>query len=320
MAITKYTYAHIKEVASTYGTLKEFREDHPALYAAAYRNWWLDDITEHMEVKRFWTEDEIFDAARPYKTRTEFQQGNSRAYQAARSRNILDDVCAHMTVVKQPTGHWTKEEIMKVAKAEKSYKDFSNNARGAYLAAVRMKITEEIKTLYKTPARRKNWTREDVLAESKNYKTRSEFRNNSKAAYNAAQRNGWLDEACEHMTASTHKVPRGFWTRDKVMLEAIKYDSKIEFQKGSTVAYQKAHRSNWLPDVDNLYKKKKIIGDIKELMEANHELFTPEALNEARNVKILFHDPNAKDDDDMEVDLFFDDDDIGINPSMFDEK
>ena len=68
MASTKYTYAHTKEVASAYSTLKEFREDHPALYAAAYRNWWLGDITEHMEVRRFWTEDEIFDAARPYKT------------------------------------------------------------------------------------------------------------------------------------------------------------------------------------------------------------------------------------------------------------
>ena len=49
--------------------------------------------------------------------------GNSKAYQAARTRNILDDVCAHMTVVKQPTGHWTKEMILR-HKAEKSYSDF----------------------------------------------------------------------------------------------------------------------------------------------------------------------------------------------------
>ena len=123
---------------------KEFREP-PALYAAAYRNWWLGDITEHMEVRRFWTEDEIFDAARPYKTEL------SSSKVTAEHTKLRGVVISWWGMRPYDCGETTnrsldKKEIMKVSR-QKSYKDFSNNARGAYLAAVQWEWQRD-STLY----------------------------------------------------------------------------------------------------------------------------------------------------------------------------
>lgn len=38
------------------------------------------------------------------------------------------------------------------------------------------------------------WTYEHCYEETKKYKSRGEFRNNAGSAYNAALKNGWLDE------------------------------------------------------------------------------------------------------------------------------
>ena len=43
------------------------------------------------------------------------------------------------------------------------------------------------------------WTKERVYEEALKYKTRYEFAVGSPGAWNAAQRNGWLDEVCTHM-------------------------------------------------------------------------------------------------------------------------
>jgi glutamate formiminotransferase len=54
------------------------------------------------------------------------------------------------------------------------------------------------------------------------------------------------------------KIPKGYWTYDKVKQEAEKYNTRGEFSKGSPGAYNSAYREKWLDDVTKhmeLYKK-----------------------------------------------------------------
>lgn len=46
---------------------------------------------------------------------------------------------------------------------------------------------------------RVKWTKEKCKEEALMYETRLEFMKNSRLAYSAAQRRGWLSEICEHM-------------------------------------------------------------------------------------------------------------------------
>ncbi len=46
---------------------------------------------------------------------------------------------------------------------------------------------------------KKIWILETCKSDAKRYKSRSEWQKFSVSAYQAARRNGWLDECCEHM-------------------------------------------------------------------------------------------------------------------------
>jgi len=43
--------------------------------------------------------------------------------------------------------------------------------------------------------------------------------------------------------------PRGYWTKEKCRIEALKYKAKSEFQKKSVSAYDKSLQKGWLNEV-----------------------------------------------------------------------
>lgn len=92
-----------------------------------------------------------------------------------------------------------------------------------------------------------------VFKESKNYKTRSEFRNGCGRAYQIAKRNNWLDE----MTWLVSPIKSsGYWKIKKnVIVESKKYKTRGEFQKGCIGAYVQARKHKWL---DELFPKKSV--------------------------------------------------------------
>ena len=93
----------------------------------------------------------------------------------------------------------------------------------------------------------KSWDKLACEKEAKKYKTRTHFVKGCASAYNAARINGWLDEVCSHMTSK--QKPHGYWTKERCHLEALKYKTLSQFNKGSTSAFQKAKRCNWLDDI-----------------------------------------------------------------------
>ena len=95
--------------------------------------------------------------------------------------------------------------------------------------------------------RRRLWTYEACYEEAKNYTTKLEFRNQSRNAYGAALKYGWLDSFTWLYYV---KQPNGYWTRERCEQESRKYHSKTEFEKGSPAAHHAAAVHNWLDEFE----------------------------------------------------------------------
>ena len=253
-----WTFEEVKEIASQYTNLSDFRKNDTNAYFAAYRNFWIDEVTEHMVTKRkIYSDVELHEKAKKYSSRSEFSRRDSSAYQAASRRGILDDICSHMQVLRRPNGYWTKEKILERMKEVKNYQQFIREPTGAYYAAVQQGILDEVRAVATVKARKRtNYTVEMITEAAKAYRKRSDFRLHDKAAYNAAQRMKILDEVCAHMPSS-HGVKRGHWTDETLLEEARKYSSKTEFAREAGFAYKKALANNLVDKIDAIYESKK---------------------------------------------------------------
>jgi len=94
---------------------------------------------------------------------------------------------------------------------------------------------------------KKTWTKEKCSEEALKYRTRKEFKDNSPNAYSASVRNKWLNDICQHM--GEKKIKNLFWTKEKCAEEALKYNSRSEFEKGSPSAYVKSGKMGWKDEI-----------------------------------------------------------------------
>jgi hypothetical protein len=138
---------------------------------------------------------------------------------------------------------WTKEKIQVEALKYKSRVEFSIKSNGAYKAALKLKIIDEV-CVHMLNFRRKPWTNEELFLEAFKYNTRSEFQKGSSGAYDAAQRLGILEEICQHMT-----ILRQEWSLELLKKEALKYDNRSDFAKNSPDAYQSAWKRKLLDTI-----------------------------------------------------------------------
>jgi len=95
--------------------------------------------------------------------------------------------------------------------------------------------------------KRKNWTQNLCVIEAQKYVNRYEFQIRSKGAYLAAFRNGWLDNICKHMIRPINH--NRVWYLINCKEEALKYNTRQDFFRGSCGAYKAAHKNKWLNEI-----------------------------------------------------------------------
>lgn len=140
---------------------------------------------------------------------------------------------------------WTKEAVLGVAKLYKSRKDFQYGHNGACQVARKKGWMDEVSAHMDPPgSSRVKWTLQTVRNCASLCTGRNEFRKRFGNAYEAARRNGWLDEACSHMNQDWVK-----WTIEKVRYYSEQCSSRGEFRGRFPNAYSAARRSMWLYDV-----------------------------------------------------------------------
>lgn len=88
--------------------------------------------------------------------------------------------------------------------------------------------------------------KENVLADAQKYRYKAEWVRASGGAFTSAQRNGWLAEACSHMTSP--KVPMGYWTLVRLQENSQQYQTPADWKKANASAYATASARGWLAD------------------------------------------------------------------------
>jgi len=202
-----------------------------------------------------WTPEAVAEEAKRYRTRTEFQQKAYGAYEAALRRyGNLDEVCAHMESGRKINRKWTRERIEELVKGCKSLSEFRQEHRLAYRAVLKNDWHDLLASLPTVITPHGWWTLPRVTEEAAKYLTRTAFMKGSAGSYDAARRNGWLEDVCSHMQSS--QKPMRYWTRGRVLEEAKKYSSRSDFLTASAGAYQSATRQGFLDEACTHMQKK----------------------------------------------------------------
>lgn len=89
-------------------------------------------------------------------------------------------------------------------------------------------------------------SKNNVLADAKNYNSQTDWAKNSSGAHGSAKRNKWLSEACAHMTGG-HK-PANYWTSEKLIASASEFTTIASWRKSNASAYTTAKVKGILPE------------------------------------------------------------------------
>ena len=88
--------------------------------------------------------------------------------------------------------------------------------------------------------------RENMMREARKYSTKEEFQKGNLSAFLAAYRYGYIDDMDWLVKQKQHK--KKYWTYDHIEEEALKYNTKTEFFKGSQTAYRAALKMGVIDD------------------------------------------------------------------------
>ncbi len=226
---------------------------------------------------RIWTEDAIVAAAQLFTDRREFQRCAPNAYCAASRFKILRRVCAHMPKKIKDPGYWTVDRVRSVAKKYEAHDDFKRRDTSVYKYAVRMGVLSDVTAHM---SRRSHGTTrclyvlrsglsvyvgitKDVDRRIREHAVtgRDEVKkllSGKHSVYVLAANLGLRQAAdlerrlIDRLRASEYVVlnvaPGGSvgggmerkWTKERILAEARKYQSRTQFSKGNESAYRAA--------------------------------------------------------------------------------
>lgn len=147
--------------------------------------------------------------------------------------------------MRKPAGYWTRERVAAEVSKYKTRTALCNGAKGAYNAAIKNGWLDDLLPSSAQRVRRGHWTKERVKAEAAKHESRDAFKRNAGGAYEAAHKNGWLDDCFPPLK---QELP-GYWTKERIAAEAQKYDTRLQFQKQSGSAYHAAWKMGVVDDV-----------------------------------------------------------------------
>lgn len=140
---------HYQSMASVFKTRAEFKENYPEQYNACSVCGWLDEFYPD-EKRQRWTFELCAEIAMKHDTIKEFKKASRGAYEHAYNFGFLNKICAHMDP--GPRGKysskWSEDAIKIDVVKFSSYTEFRRKSPGAYDAALRLGLADEIKNFF----------------------------------------------------------------------------------------------------------------------------------------------------------------------------
>jgi len=203
-----------------------------------------------------WTEEAILEDAKKYTNVMVWANTPKSGYPAASAAGILEKATAHMERQMKAPGSWTKDEVIEYSIQFTSVTEWHKNDSKSYAAATRMGLLNDPDVaghFNKGMVVNKKWTKEKVLADAKNFSSKSEWKKNSGSAYKASKSDDYFDKATAHM--KTPEKTRK-WTQETILLDAKKYKSRSEWKRFSPGAVNASRKLGFF---DQAVKHMKIL-------------------------------------------------------------
>ena len=247
----KWTKENCREAALKCKYRIEFSKKYKGAYSACYKNKWMDEVCSHMEQRikhYYWTKERCKEVALKCKYRSEFKEKHKSAYEKCRTNNWMDEVCNHMKQkVRSGPYKWTKENCKQAALKCKYRSDFEKKHSGAYNVCLKNNWMDEVCSHMNQKIKHYYWTKENCKQAALECKSRSEFGEKHKSAYEKCRTNKWLDEVCNHMKQKIK--PANYWTKENCREDALKCKSRIEFKEKHSGAYNACYKNGWLDEL-----------------------------------------------------------------------
>lgn len=241
---------HVFEESKNYKSWNEFFLKSPAAHFSARKHKWEDEMTwllRDQVPQGYWqNEENIIEESKKYSTRTDFFKGCHAAYDYAAKNNLWEKMPWIKTKVKEH-GYWTKERVFEEGGKYSTKMEFKRGAPTAYSLATKNNWINEMEWAASDAKPQGFWqNKQNVIAESHKYSSRSEFRWGTPSAYRSAIDNGWIDEMTWLKRPQNYNLK---WTRENVFIESHKYDSRGAFKKGCPSAYRVANINGWMVEM-----------------------------------------------------------------------
>ena len=230
-----------RKEAQKYKTRGEFQDNSGSAYSKASKNRWLNEICSHMiSVKKandYWTKKRCHEEALKYKTRGEFQKKSGSANNKAKQHGWHDEICSHMVRV----GNRSSKLIY-------AY-EFSDN-------------TVYIGLTYNINDRQKHRDQDEGDAVTK-HKTKTGLKPIRKLLTDyipveeaIKEENAYIKKYLDNGWIILNKSKAGSiggnvvkWTKEELQKEALKYISRVEFQKKKPGAYSSGRTKGWIKEI-----------------------------------------------------------------------
>lgn len=248
-----WTKEKVFDEAKKYKTKSEFKKGNPTAYQVARKNGWLKEMNWFKEIfkpSNYWTKERVFEEARKYQTKSEFKKGCGSAYQVALENGWLKEMTWFIegrlkafTIKKNDSVYkyyWEETNSIYIGRtliSQQKVRDSRHStseedtvfryAKENGLAVPPMEIIEENITVKEGLEREDYWVNY--------YKERG---------YNV------LNIAKTGIgSGSIGAIGFGKWTKEAVFEEAKKYQTRNEFLKGCSSAYDVARKNKWLKEM-----------------------------------------------------------------------
>lgn len=241
----RWTLELCMEDAKKYKTRSEWKRNSMNCYSASRRNGWYDQCVEHMvslgNRKKRMVYCYIFPDKNVYvgltgnenKRKTDHLVGDS-------GEKLISPVLKHINETNLIPQYIKISDYILETEARKieiltieQYKDngynLLNKVKGGSLGG-----------------NYRIWNEEKCIEVAKQYKTRTDWKRNSKGSHEFARTNGILEKCCSHMN---NIKPVGYWNiKENCIEDAKKYKTRGEWNKKSGGAYKSARLNKWLDD------------------------------------------------------------------------
>lgn len=238
-----WNYEHCKEDALKYETRGDFQRGSHRAYTVAWENGWLDTFTWLKKTSHkgddYWVyayedvENKAVYIGLTWRKERHREHKNDktdtvRLYFESINKPLLEPRVKMDGLNAEDAQYY--EDWYKQKYAEAGWKVLNRAKTGVGTGSLGSSVIK--------------WDYEHCKEEAMKYDRRSSFQKGNASAYDAARKNGWLDEWFEK-NEYKHKY---YWTYEKCKEESKKYKTRKDFLKACSGAFTASYRNGWLKD------------------------------------------------------------------------